>query len=466
MVSLNQFFLFSPDAIYVFGQKLWWFLVVLGILVTFHEYGHYVAARWVGVKVLKFSIGFGPRLFGRQVGDTEYVVSAIPLGGYVKLFGEEGVEAISAREQGESFIHQALPSKMLIVAAGPGFNFILSYILFTGMLAFGLPIFVPNLDGLRPVIEAISPDSPAESAGLQLGDRILRVNDTDISTMVELYQILEEKKGRPLTLDIVRQQDQKTFILTPKVEPDPEDPEHPRYFLGIEEPAPLVGDVLPNSPAMRAGLQKDDRIVQINETIISTWIQMTDIIRKNSGNSLRLFIERGGERLELSITPEAQTITSLEGETETVGRIGIKLSGGGTILESSSIFLAPWEGLKATWEWCEVTVKGVYKLITGDISSKNIGGPLMIGSVSGEHAEQGFSSVIWLIAILSINLGILNLLPIPILDGGHLFFFACEAILGRPLEERARGIAQQVGLVLLLFLMAYATWNDINRLLQ
>ena len=140
---MSSFLLFSPDAIFIFGQKLWWFLIVLGVLVTFHEYGHYLAARWVGVKVLKFSIGFGPRLIGRQVGDTEYVVSAIPLGGYVKLFGEEGSEAISADDQKESFIHQSLPHKMFIVAAGPGFNFILSYLIFTGMLAMGSPLFVP-----------------------------------------------------------------------------------------------------------------------------------------------------------------------------------------------------------------------------------------------------------------------------------------------------------------------------------
>ena len=140
--------------------------------------------------------------------------------------------------------------------------------------------------------------------------------------------------------------------------------------------------------------------------------------------------------------------------------------GRGTILRSPSWYLAPWDGLKATWEWCELTVKGVWKLITGEISSKNIGGPLMIANVSGEHAEQGLGAIMWLIAILSINLGILNLLPIPVLDGGHLFFFACEAILGRPLRERSREIAQQAGILLLFCLMGFAFWNDINRLLQ
>jgi regulator of sigma E protease len=463
---MNNFLLFSPDSIFIFGQKLWWFLVVLGILVTFHEYGHYLAARWVGVKVLKFSIGFGPKLIGRQIGDTEYIVSAIPLGGYVKLFGEEGSETISVADQRQSFIHQSLPHKMLIVAAGPGFNFILSYLIFTGMLALGSPLFVPNIDNITPIIEAITPESPAEIAGLQIGDRIIRANEEEISTLGELYQKVSKAHGRPVTLDVIRGNSVKTLIITPTVQMAPDNPDEPQYILGIEDHAPLVGGIMPDTPAMAAGLQKDDRIIQINETPIATWSQMTEIVRSNAGTTLQIQVDRDGKMISLSITPEGETITTPDGETKSVGRIGIKLAGGGTLIKSTSVFLAPWEGLKATWKWCELTVIGLYKLLTGEISSKHLGGPLMIASVSGEQAQQGMASVLWLIAILSINLGILNLLPIPILDGGHLFFFACEAILGRPLGDRSREMAQQIGLVLLVFLMVYATWNDISRLLQ
>ncbi len=416
--------------------------------------------------MLKFSIGFGPKLFGRQIGDTEYLLSAIPLGGYVKLFGEEGSEATTASEQRQSFVHQALHHKMLIVAAGPGFNFILSYLIFTGMLAFGSPLFVPSIDSIAPVIEAIIPDSPAATANLKVGDRIIRANETEVSTLVELYETVERSHGRPITLDVIREQSVKTVIITPATHIDPDNPDQPKYRLGIEEPPPLVGAVISDSPAMRAGLQPDDRITQINDTPIATWIQMTEIVRKNPDVPLQVTIDRKGKSFTLPITPEGTTIQDADGKDEHIGRIGIKLSGAGTLLKSSSLWLAPWEGLMATWEWCELTVRGIFKLITGEISSKNIGGPLMIASVSGEQAQQGLASVIWLIAILSINLGILNLLPIPILDGGHLFFFACEAILGRPLEERAREVAQQVGLVLLVFIMVYATWNDISRILQ
>ncbi len=464
---MNTLSLLSPDAIFIFGQKLWWFLIVIGVLVTFHEYGHYLAARWVGVKVLKFSVGFGPRLIGRTVGDTEYVVSAIPLGGYVKMFGEEGGETISAEDQKVSFMHQSLPHKMLIVAAGPGFNFILSYIIFTGMLAMGSPLFIPNIDKMLPIVEAITPESPAALSGLELGDRITRINEEEVSTFGELYHILNASHGRPVTLDVIRGNSSKTFIVTPTIRVNTENPEKdPVYVLGIEDHAPLVGKVMPDTPAQTAGLQPDDRILQLNETPIATWSQMTDIIRKSAGVSLEMQIERQGKPLTLAIVPEANTVTGPDGETLSIGRIGIQISGRGTILRSQSWYLAPWDGLKATWEWCELTVMSVWKLVTGEISSKNIGGPLMIAEVSGEHAEQGYGAILWLMAILSINLGILNLLPIPVLDGGHLFFFACEAILGRPLKERSREMAQQAGIIVLFCLMGFAFWNDINRLLQ
>ena len=464
---MNSFFLFSPDAIFLFGQKLWWFLIVLGVLVTFHEYGHYLAARWVGVKVLKFSVGFGPRLVGRQVGDTEYVVSAIPLGGYVKMFGEEGGETVSAEDQKVSFMHQSLPHKMLIVAAGPGFNFILSYLIFTGMLAMGSPIVVPIIEKMLPIVEAISPESPAALSGLEIGDHIIRANDQDISTLPELYQILNKTHGRALTLDIMRGTTPKTFIVTPNIQVNKNNPDgDPIYQLGIEDRPPIVGSVRPNTPAMASGLQAEDRIIQIHETPISTWSQMTEIVKRSAGIPLEMQVQRKGTTLTVSIIPQARTVTGPDGATLSIGQIGIQSSGKVNVLTSPSWYQAPWEGLKATWDWCELTVIGIAKLVTGEISSKNIGGPLMIANVSGEHAEQGLGAIMWLIAILSINLGILNLLPIPVLDGGHLFFFACEAILGRPLRERSREIAQQAGILVLFCLMGYAFWNDINRLLQ
>ncbi|RMH02916.1 MAG: RIP metalloprotease RseP [Nitrospirae bacterium] len=452
------------EGIYLIAQKLWWFLIVLGVLVTFHEFGHFLVARWAGVKVLKFSIGFGPKLVSRYIGETEYLLSAIPLGGYVKMFGEEVGETISPAEQARSFMHQPLYKRTLIVAAGPGFNFLLSYLIFTGCLAIGIPIFVPTFEELTPTIEAIRPGSPADQAGLQVGDRIVRVNGDPISTQNELFAAVAESKGRPLTLDVQRDSTLKTFVVTPEAI-EHEGGETPFYVLGIEEAAPVVTSVLPNTPAMRSGLREGDRIVAIEGQPVATWSQMTDVVRSHPNEPLEFQVLREGARLTITVTPEPYEFTTEDGESTTIGRIGI-MGPGRSVMRVHSPWLAPIQGVRATWGWVELTVTGIYKMLAGEISSKNIGGPLMIASMSGEAAEQGFSNVVFLVAILSINLGILNLLPIPILDGGHLFFFACEAILRRPLGERQREFAQQIGLVLLVGIMIYAFWNDIQRLLQ
>lgn len=459
------FFALSPDSIYLFAQKIWWFLIVLGILVAFHEFGHYLAARWVGVRVLKFSLGFGPKIFGRTLGETEYLVSAVPLGGYVKLFGEDAAETISLKEQKRSFSHQSLPHKMLIVAAGPSFNFLLTYLIFTIWLAAGAPLFVPTFQDITPKVEAIKPSSPADIAGFKVGDRILRVNEEEISTYNELSNAVQDSHGRTLTVEVLRDGESKTLSITPESQPNPENATEPIYLLGIEAYAPVVGEVVPNTPAKQAGLERGDRIIEIDGQAIHTWSQMTGIVRNNPGHPLDLKVQRKNQVISLTVTPAPEEFVSEQGHSRVIGKIGIMLSGR-SIMTSPSILMAPLEGVIATWKWAELTVVGVYKLLVGEISTKNLGGPLMIASVSGEHAEQGISNLVFLIAVLSMNLGILNLLPIPILDGGHLFFFTCEAILGRPLGERSREIAQQVGLVLLFSIMIYATWNDITRLLQ
>ena len=456
-------FAFSPDSIFIIAQKIWWFLVVLGVLVTFHECGHFLIARWAGVKVLKFSIGFGPKLLSRQIGETEYLISAVPLGGYVKLFGEEATETISAQDQQRSFVHQSLTKKMLIVAAGPGFNFLLSYLIFTGWLASGAPLFVPSFHDLMPTVEAIRPNSPADQAGFKVGDRIVRINEKDISTQNELFTMISHSRGRQLTIDVQRDGRVKTILVTPEATSPDETQGEAIYLLGIEEAAPVVTGVMNDSPAMDAGLQVGDRIVQLEDQPIHTWSQMTRIVQKNPGQTMPVQVHRDGRQVSLTVTPAPKKVTR-DGKTLEVGKIGI-MGPGRSALKATSPLLAPLQGLHATWSWSELTVVGIYKMLTGELSSKNIGGPIMIASISGEAAEQGASNVVFLIAILSINLGILNLLPIPILDGGHLMFFVFEAIRRRPLGERQREIAQQVGLVLLVCIMVFAFWNDIERLL-
>jgi regulator of sigma E protease len=447
------------------AQKVWWFLLVLGVLVSFHELGHFLAARWVGVKVLKYSIGFGPKLLGRKIGETEYLISAMPLGGYVKLFGEEETDAISPEDKRRAFTYQSIPKKMFIVAAGPGFNFLLAYVIFAGWLATGAALFVPTFQDLTPDVEAIRSGSPADVAGVNVGDRIIRVNDKDISTRNELLEAVAKSNGHPMTLDVRRGDQIKSIVLTPQAVPMKEGgKEVVTYRLGIEETAPVITAVISGSPAMAAGFKDGDRVVSIEGQPIQTWSQMTGYVKENPGRPLRFQVMRDGTLVDLTVTPALEKVV-MDGKSVEVGKIGIS-GPGRSIIRASNPLMAAYEGLRATWGWTELTVIGIYKMIAGEISSKNIGGPLTIANMSGEAAAQGIASVAFLIAILSINLGVLNLLPIPILDGGHLLFFSIEAIIRKPLGERQRELAQQVGLLLLVAIMVFAFWNDIERLIS
>lgn len=453
----------SPDTVWLLLQKAWWFLVVLGVLVAFHELGHFLAARWVGVKVLKFSLGFGPKLIGRKMGETEYLLSAIPLGGYVKLFGEDETEATNQEDRARSFAHQKLWGKVLIVAAGPGFNFILAYFIFAAWLATGAPLFIPTFQDLSPDIEAMTPGSPADTAGIRIGDRVSRVNGRDISTRTELFDAVAKSNGQPLTLEIKRGEQVKTITVAPTTAPGPQaSAQETAYYLGVEETPPLVTSVIQGSPASKAGIQAGDYVVNIEGQTIHTWSQITGIVREHPNRQLRVEVLREGQRVPLTVTPSAEK-EKVNGQSIEVGKIGLAGPGGRSVMRSSSPLLSLYDGMKATWGWTELTAIGLYKMVVGDISSKNIGGPLTIANISGEAASQGVSSVVFLIAILSINLGVLNLLPIPILDGGHLLFFLIEGILRKPLGERQRELAQQAGLVLLVGVMIFAFWNDLER---
>lgn len=458
-------FAWSPDIVLAVMQKAFWFVVVLGVLVAFHEFGHFLMARWVGVRVLKFSLGFGPKLAGRQIGETEYLVSAVPLGGYVKLFGEDESDAISPEEQRRSFSHQNLWNKVLIVAAGPGFNFLLAYLIFAAWLATGAPLFVPSFKDLTPDVEAMKSGSPADTAGMKPGDRVLRVNEKDISTRMELFDAVAKSNGKPLTLDVRRGAHIKTLVVTPAGTTVREDGKDVVvYSLGIEETAPVITAVMNGSPAMAAGFKEGDRVVAIEGQPVHTWSQMTGIVKESPNRPLKVEVNRNGQVVPLTVTPALEKI-SANGKTVEIGKIGVS-GPGRSLIRASNPVTAVWHGLEATWGWTELTAVGIYKMIAGEISSKNIGGPLTIASISGEAGAQGMSSVVFLIAILSINLGVLNLLPIPILDGGHLLFFAIEAVMRKPLADRQREIAQQVGLLLLVCIMVFAFWNDIERLLH
>lgn len=349
------------------------FVVALGALVAFHEFGHFWVARRCGVKVLTFSIGFGPKLMSRRVGETEYALSAIPLGGYVKMLGEDLSDPeVSEADKHRSFAHASLRKRVAIVAAGPVFNFVLAYFIFTAWLATGAPLFVPSFADLSSNVESVVSGSPAESGGVRSGDRI----------------------------------------------------------------------------------------VQIGDKRIVTWHEMTDIVKRSPGSQLQIVVERDGRTEHLTVTPSSRKETLADGTEIEVGQMGITKANK-AVFTSDSVLMAPIDGLTATWGWTKLTIVGIAKMVTREISADNIGGPLTIAKISGDAATQGISNYLFLIAILSINLGVLNLLPIPILDGGHLAFFAIEAIKRSPLSIRSRELAQQVGLVLLIGLMLFAFRNDI-----
>jgi regulator of sigma E protease len=347
-------------------------VIVLGFLILFHELGHFLVAKRVGVGVLKFSIGFGPKLIGRQYGSTEYVVSAIPLGGYVKMVGEDPEEEVSEADLRYSFTAKPLWKRTVIVLAGPVANLLLAFVAFTLALA--------------------------------------------------LY--------------------------------------------GAQEPSqePRVGGLIKDMPAEAAGLKMGDVIVAIDGEPIGDWEELHDVISDSGGRTLNLSVEREGERFDLPLTPQSREDKNIFGEVEgTAYRIGIERpfdTRDVPILEA--VFL----GAKDTLWWMKTIVLSVWKLIRGSIPADQIGGPILIVQAAGEQAQRGLDYLLHFMGMISVNLAILNLLPIPILDGGHLFFFLIEGVLRRPLAIRHREIAQQVGLVVLVGLMVFALYNDIARNVQ
>jgi regulator of sigma E protease len=345
------------------------FIIVLGVLISFHELGHFLIARLFGVGVEKFSLGFGPRIVGKKFGITEYRLSAIPLGGYVKMVGEEPDSEIDPADIPISFSHQHVLKRILIVAAGPVFNLLLAAIIF-------FMIFLIS------------------------GIYILR---------------------------------------------------------------PAVGKIQKETPAERAGLKTDDLIVAIDHVAVKSWDEMSSLISTSSGKTLTVSVRRGDSELVFSIQPQLKETKNIFGEDVQRYVIGITASGDG-YFEQLNPLEAFVESAVQTYHITRLTIVSIFKLIVGSISTKTLGGPLMIAEMAGQQAKQGAANLVFFIALLSINLAILNFLPIPVLDGGHLLFFFIEAAIGRPVNTRMREIAQQVGIFVLILLMVYVFYNDITRI--
>ena len=441
------------------------FIVVIGILILIHELGHFLVARWAGVGVERFSIGFGPVLLRWRGKETEYCLSVIPMGGYVKMMGEE-----SPLESGEAlpydpakaFALKPLWVRFLIVFAGPGMNFVLAAVIFMIVLAsVGRPVW-------PPVIGRVAPESPAATAGLKTGDRIVTVDGRPVAHWEDLDRAIVSSGGRPLQLAVARDGGTVPVTASPRLT-EARDPvfkeAHQTWDLGIgPQLQPQIGSVNSGSPAEKAGLRSGDVVVAVAGQPVFTPEELMQAIQRRAGQTFEVVVEREGRRVPLTVTANSVKEKNAAGEEVEVGRIGVGIVTKTVNYEPYTPHKAVWYGVIKTWDMTSLTVKGFWKIVSRQIDSSNIGGPIQIASEAGRQAKEGPASLALFTAIISVNLAVLNLLPVPMLDGGHLFFFIIEGILGRPLSLRKREAAQQLGFVLLMLLMVYALYNDLVRI--
>ena len=443
------------------------FFIVLGVLIFFHELGHFLMARLFGVGVEIFSLGFGPRLVGKTIGITDYRISAVPLGGFVKMVGEEPDADLEPSQIPLSFNHKHVLKRILIVAAGPIFNLLLAVIIFFGFF------WISGIEDVTPVIREIKANGPAHKAGLKKNDLLISIDGVQVESWYDIGKALEHNQGSALTMRVQR----GDFIIEAEVTPELKvgrdifGDEVSYFSAGISgNPAleAIIGAVSPGSAAAKGGLRKGDKIVAINGREIEDWNVMREIVAASKGQPLDIKLLRAETFLNVEVTPAFQKIKNAVGMTEERYLIGISSAGiiipeADKVSKRLNLFAAFIESFKRTYFVVEISAKGIVKLITGAISRDNIGGPIAIAQIAGQQVKQGVANLIQFIAFISINLAILNFLPIPVLDGGHLMFFFIEAAIRRPVGIRVREIAQQAGMFVLILLMIFVFYNDLMR---
>ncbi|MBS6438708.1 MULTISPECIES: sigma E protease regulator RseP [Pantoea] len=439
------------------------FIIALGVLITVHEFGHFWVARRCGVRVERFSIGFGKALWQRRDKQgTEYVIALIPLGGYVKML-DERVESVPAELRHQAFNNKAIWQRASIIAAGPVANFIFA------VFAYWV-VFIHGVPGVRPVVGEIVNGSVAAQAQIVSGMELKAVDGIETPDWDAVRMALIGKIGDAQTVLTVSRfgeeatQQKAVDLRNWQFEPDKEDPV---VALGIRPRGPQIettlAEVQADSPASVAGLQAGDRIVKVDGQPLTQWQSFVMQVRDNPGKEMVLDVNRNGETVQLHLTPEARPGAKAEGFAGVIPRV-VPLPEAYKTVRQYGAFDAVGEASAKTWQLMKLTVSMLGKLITGDVKLNNLSGPISIAQGAGLSAEYGMIYYLMFLALISVNLGIINLFPLPVLDGGHLLFLAIEKIKGGPVSERVQDFSYRIGSILLVLLMGLALFNDFSRL--
>ena len=444
-----------------FGYSVVGFLLAIAILVAVHEFGHFWVARKLGVKVLKFSIGFGRPLFRwqRKGDDTEYSIGMIPLGGYVKMLDEREGE-VAQSEEHQSFNRQSLWVRSAIVAAGPVFNFLFAIVAIWA-------VFIIGTQDVRPVVGIVLSDSIAQKAGFSVGDTLVELDGKPVKTWGEHQAYLLHQAMKSNTVEIlVEDQQQRQRLLSVDFKDINQSALGNRSVTGLigigpTQPPAVVEKIVPDSPAVQAGLVKGDEIVEIDGVAIADWNAMVAIVSTSPNKTLSLTIRRDGELGTLELTTRKVTV-----EGRDYGQIGLYRPMPEIIQLRYGWLESVVAAMDYNWRVTITTLRSLGRMLTAKMSSENLSGPITIARVAGDTVEAGLVDFLRFLALISISLGLINLLPIPVLDGGHLLYFAIEAVIGRPPSEKIMIIGQQIGIILLIMLMIVAFYNDIMRLIS
>ena len=425
------------------------FAFVLGVLIFIHELGHYVMAKRIGVRVIKFSLGFGTRLIGFQRGDTEYCISAIPLGGYVKMAGENPDDPRSGAD--DEFLSKTKWQRFQVLAMGPAMNILLAIVVMAIVLMQGAE--VPAFEDQPVVVGNVSPGSPAARAGVMPGDRITEAGGRDTPTWKDFFLVVGTRPNRAVPITFLREGRELTATVTPKPQT--------RFEIGdvgvMPDVHPQIPSVVPGEPADRAGVKAGDIVLAVDGEPIVFSQQLKQAIENKPGVPIRLSVLRGGERRDVSLTP------TIEGTDKKIGRIGIGIKDEVKLVEPGPVE-AVQMSLKRNWEMTGLIFETVWSLVTREASPRQLMGPLAIMQLSGESAQAGLIPLLTLMASISLNLGLLNLLPIPVLDGGHIFIMGLEGLARRDFSIRVKEKMFLAGFVLLMMLMITVIYNDLTRI--